>query len=75
MPALLQIVNEQQNMKVKTMAVNTLLNFVSGLIEEDKNEIDETKMEGEILEKYADDFFKSLANNLKIAVDQKHEAL
>ncbi len=49
--------------------------FTDGLIEEDDNEIDETKKSSEIMLVYSEQVFKSLIENLTKAVDEKYEPM
>lgn len=72
-PALLKIVNEEQTIKLKTCALNCLYQFIAGLIEEDKNEIEETKKSSEIINIYTDDLFKTLISNLNALISSNDQ--
>jgi hypothetical protein len=75
-PALLEIINNQALIyKIRTQAVHCLFAFTDGLIEEDDNEIDETKKSSEIMLVYSEQVFKSLIENLTKAVDEKYEPM
>lgn len=76
MPALLEIINNQNVLqKIRTQAVHCLFQFTNGLIEEDKNEIDETKKSSDIMLAYSDSIFKCMVDNLTKAVDEKNEPM
>ena len=51
------------------------MNFVQGLIEEDENEIEETKKSSDIMMLYADQLFAGLIGLLATAVQANHEAM
>jgi hypothetical protein len=74
-PALLQIINSAELPKLRTQAVHCLYQFTSGLIEEDKNEIDETKKSSDIMLAYYGPLFESLVTNLTKAVDENYEPM
>jgi len=52
-----------------------MINFTSGLIQEDDNEINDTKKSSEILTIYADQLFSSLHENLGKGIKEKYEPL
>lgn len=75
-PALLDIINNQSMVaKVRTQAVQSLYYFTVGLIEEDDNEINETKKSSEIIASYSDNIAKSLIVNLTSAVKENNEPM
>ena len=60
---------------MKTQNIACMVNFVKGLIEEDENEIEETKKSSDIMMLYADQLFANLIEQLKTAVQTNHEAM
>jgi hypothetical protein len=74
-PALLQIINSAELPKLRTQAVHCLFQFTTGLIEEDDNEINETKKSSDIMLSYSEQLFKSLVDNLTKAVDEQYEPM
>jgi len=53
-PALLNIIKNEQSLKLQTHGLSCLINFTNGLIVEDDQEINETQKSGEILTQYGD---------------------
>ena len=74
-PTLIQIGQNAATPKMKTQAVECMVNFVKGLIEEDENEIEETKKSSDIMMLYADQLFAGLVQLLSTAVAASHEAM
>jgi len=74
-PALLQIIQNEQILKVQTHAISCLINFTSGLIQEDETEIKDTKKSSEILNLYSDQIFSSLLHNLEKGIKEKYEPM
>ena len=66
---------DEKILKIQTHAVSCMINFTTGLIQEDENEIEETTKSGEILEVYADQLFQNLTDNLKKGITEKYEPL
>lgn len=52
MPMLIKIMNEEPIIKLQTHAVSAVINFANGLIDEDEEEVEETKKQEKILVKY-----------------------
>lgn len=75
MPALLLIIKNEKEMKVKTQALSCLYYFVKGLIQEDAMDLVEDKKSSEILQAYSDDMFQELINNLTLSVDAGYEPM
>lgn len=74
-PALLNIIQNETTLKVQTHGISCMINFTSGLIQEDENEIDDTKKSSEILNLYSDSIFTSLITNLEKGIQQKYEPM
>lgn len=74
-PALLGLIEKESMMKIKTHAISCMINFVNGLIQEDENEIDDTKKSSDILVLYSDQLFSSLLVNLEMGIKEKYEPL
>lgn len=74
-PALLNIIQNEETLKVQTHAISCMINFTQGLIQTDENEIDSTKKSSEILNLYSDAIFTSLITNLEKGIKQKYEPM
>ena len=74
-PMLVKIMNEEQILKLKTHAVSTMINFAKGLIDEDEEEVEETKKTEKIMNHYTKNLFSSLINLLKQAMTENYEPL
>ena len=75
-PALLTLIETEnantdkkpESAKMVTQALVAMVNFVQGLIQEDDNEIEETKKSGDIMLLYSDRLFNALVENLKVGI-------
>ena len=74
-PALLNIIKNEQSLKLQTHGLSCLINFTNGLIVEDEHEINETQKSGGILTQYAADLFACLLENLKKGIQASYEPL
>ena len=74
-PALLNIMQNEKVLKIQTHAISCTINFTSGLIQEDENEINDTKKSGDILNLYSDAIFSSLHANLGKGIKENYEPL
>lgn len=74
-PALLNIIQNEQILKVQTHAISCMINFTSGLIQEDETELTDTKKSSEILNLYSDQIFTSLLQNLEKGIKEKYEPM
>ena len=74
-PALLNIITNEKCLKIQTHAISCMINFTNGLIQEDENEINDTKKSSEILNLYSDQLFTSLIENLKKGIQENYEPL
>ena len=74
-PVLLNMISTEKILKLQTHAISCMINFTQGLIQEDDNEINDTKKSSEILTLYADQLFSSLHENLRKGIQEKYEPL
>ena len=75
MPALLNIMQNEKILKIQTHAISCMINFTKGLIQEDENEINDTKKSSDILNLYADSLFQNLHVNLEKGIKENYEPL
>jgi len=75
MPQLLEIMNSDQLIKIKTQATSACVNFVRELIHEDENEIEETEKEVAAIEEYTDDLLESCSKLFSEGLDNNCASL
>ena len=74
-PVLISIMKDEKILKIQSHAVSCMINFTSGPIQQDENEIEETTKSSEFMSGYADQLYQTLTDLLKKAIHEKYEPL